>query len=148
MDQYIACYGEEGNALLLDCRSLTHKLIPIPADLSLVICNTMVKHDLAISEYNARRADCKEAVQRISSLIPDIRALRDVSQQQLELCAKELTPLLYRRACHVVTENDRTLRFARALESGDSKRWARSWPHLISAFATILKSAWRNGPHG
>ena len=124
MDQYISCYGQEGHAILLDCRALKHKLIPIPANLSLVVCNTMVKHDLAISEYNARRADCEEAVRHISSFVPGVRALRDVSQQQLDLCAKELTPLLYRRARHVVSENDRTQRFARALENGDIKALA------------------------
>jgi galactokinase len=116
MDQYIACYGQEGHAVLLDCRSLTHKFIPIPGELSLVVCNTMVKHEHAGSAYNVRRAECEEVVSRLRSFVPGIRALRDVSMEQLDLYAGKLTPLLYRRARHVVTENERTQKFALALQ--------------------------------
>jgi galactokinase len=119
MDQYIACYGQEGHAVLLDCRSLTHKFIPIPGELSLVVCNTMVKHEHAGSAYNVRRAECEEVVSRLTSFVPGIRALRDVSMEQLDLYAEKLTPLLYRRARHVVTENERAQKFALALQKNE-----------------------------
>jgi galactokinase len=115
MDQYIACYGQEGHAVLLDCRSLTHKFIPIPGEVSLVVCNTMVKHEHAGAEYHVRRAECEEVVSCLTSFVPGIRALRDVSMEQLDLYSEKLTPLLYRRARHVVTENERTQKFALAL---------------------------------
>ena len=119
MDQYIACYGQQGHAVLLDCRSLTHKFIPIPGELSLVVCNTMVKHEHAGSAYNVRRAECEEVVSRLTSFVPGIRVLRDVSMEQLELYSEKLTPPLYRRARHVVTENERTQKFALALQKNE-----------------------------
>jgi galactokinase len=62
MDQFISCFGQAGHALMLDCRSLDYRLLPLPDNVKLVACNTMVKHELAASEYNARRAECEEGV--------------------------------------------------------------------------------------
>jgi galactokinase len=124
MDQYIACYGQQGHAVLLDCRSLTHKFIPIPGEMSLVVCNTMVKHEHAGSAYNVRRTECEEVVSRLTSFVPGIRALRDLSMEQLDLYAEKLTPLLYRRARHVVTENERTQKFALALQKNEIRALA------------------------
>ena len=59
MDQFVSCMGKAGHALLLDCRSLEFHLVPIPAGLRLVVCNTMVKHDLATGAYNTRREECE-----------------------------------------------------------------------------------------
>ena len=62
MDQYISCFGRADHALLLDCRTLTHELLEVPSDVRIVVCNTMVKHELAGGEYNLRRADCEDGV--------------------------------------------------------------------------------------
>ena len=116
MDQFISAFGEEGSALLLDCRSL--ETIAIPVDLerhALLICDTGVKHDLAASAYNERRNECKEAVKQLSELIPNIRNLRDVSEAKLLAFGGELPDVLLRRARHVITENSRTLAAAQAL---------------------------------
>src|SRR5262249_43828435 len=59
MDQTIACHGRAQHALMLDTRSLEYELLPLPDDVSIVVSNTMVKHDLAASEYNTRRAECE-----------------------------------------------------------------------------------------
>ena len=83
MDQFVSLHGEKNHALLLDCRSLTFEPLSIPDWVKLVICNTMVKHELASSEYNRRRADCEEAVRRLATVLPGIKALRDVSLEQL-----------------------------------------------------------------
>jgi galactokinase len=56
MDQFIACHGRKDHALLLDCRSLEHQPVALPEQVRLVICNTMIKHELAAGEYNRRRA--------------------------------------------------------------------------------------------
>src|ERR1700730_9131662 len=61
MDQFISLHGRKNSALLLDCRSLHFEMVAIPECVRLVICNTMVKHDLAVGEYNQRRAECEEA---------------------------------------------------------------------------------------
>ncbi len=68
MDPFVSCMGKAGRALLLDCRSLQFQLIPIPAGLRLVVCNTMVKHDLATGTYNTRRAECEEGSAAVSQL--------------------------------------------------------------------------------
>jgi len=119
MDQLIACYGATGRALLIDCRSLERRLVPIDAKVRLVMSNSMVHHQHAAGEYNLRRRDCEEGVRRLSAVLPGIKALRDVTPEQLEEHADLLTPVIYRRCRHVVTENDRTVRAADALEAGD-----------------------------
>jgi galactokinase len=107
MDQFISCFGRASHALLLDCRSLQHEFVTIPADLQLVICNTMVKHELASSEYNARRAECEEGVRILRKAFPEIRALRDVTLSQLEEHRRNVSPTVFARCRHVVTENAR-----------------------------------------
>jgi len=118
MDQFIACHGAVGRALLIDCRSLDSRLVPIDPKARLVICNTMVHHEHVASEYNARRRDCERGVALLKPALPAIRALRDVSPAELERHAGLLPELVYRRCRHVVTENDRTTRAAAALEAG------------------------------
>ena len=121
MDQFTACHGREGQAILLDCRSLEYRALHLPANVDLIVCNTMVKHQLAAGEYNTRRAECEEAVKRLSSVLPDVRALRDVNTKQLEENRNCLTPTLYQRARHIVTENERVKSAAAVLERGDIK---------------------------
>jgi galactokinase len=119
MDQFISCLGKAGHALLLDCRSLEYKLVPIPDSVRLVVCNTMVKHEHAGGEYNRRREECEQGVKTLSQWYPDIHALRDISVAQLELHEKDLPPLIYKRCSHVVHENQRVLDGARCLAAGD-----------------------------
>jgi len=119
MDQFISCFGRAGHALLLDCRTLDYRMLLLPEEVSLVICNTMVKHKIASGEYNARRAECEEGVLRLSRLLPHVRALRDVSSSDLEKYAGSLSETIYRRCRHVVTENQRVTDAARSLERGD-----------------------------
>jgi len=118
MDQYVSCFGQAGHALLLDCRSLESRALPVPAGLQLVICNTMVKHQIGTSEYNTRRAECEAAVRRLAAALPEIHSLRDVSLQQLEQNRIRLSDTLYKRCRHVISENDRVAKFAFALEQG------------------------------
>jgi galactokinase len=125
MDQFIACHGAEGHALLIDCRSLDHRLVPIDPRVRLVICNTMVHHEHAAGEYNLRRRDCEEGVRRLSAALTGIKALRDVTLDQLEGHKDLLTPVIYRRCRHVVSENERTVRAADALASGDIALFGR-----------------------
>ena len=125
MDQFASLYGEVDNALMLDCRSFEFKLVPLSNKTQLVICNTMVKHELASSEYNERRAQCEEGVKRLSAVIPNVKALRDVSAAQLEEHCNELDPVVYRRCRHVVTENQRVVAAANALEENDVARFGR-----------------------
>jgi galactokinase len=123
MDQFVSCLGKAGHALLLDCRSLEFKLIPIPENVRLVICNTMVKHDHANGAYNRRREECDEGVKLLSRWYPKIRALRDVSVEQLVQHKTEIPETIYKRCLHVVSENQRVLEGAQYLTDGDVERF-------------------------
>jgi galactokinase len=119
MDQFVACLGKAGHALMLDCRSLAYQFVPIPAGVSIVICNTMVRHKLAGGEYNVRRAECEAGVRLLAKRIPGIAALRDVSVAQLEKYRADLPEKIYQRCEHVVWENQRVLESSKALATGD-----------------------------
>ena len=118
MDQFVSCLGQAGTALLIDCRSLEYKLLPMP-DALIAVCNTMVKHSLATSQYNARRLECEAAVRHFAQSRPNVRALRDVTEADLKLYGADLSEVIYRRAHHVITENARVLLAGAALEKGD-----------------------------
>ncbi|MEP6643319.1 MAG: galactokinase [Acidobacteriaceae bacterium] len=125
MDQFISCCGRAGHALLLDCRSLEYRLLPLPVGVSLVICNTMVKHSHAGGEYNARRAECEQGVRLLSRFLPGIQSLRDVNLPELERYAQELPEVIYRRCRHVIGENARVQQAASALSRGDLETFGR-----------------------
>jgi galactokinase len=119
MDQFVSCHGRAGHALLLDCRSLEFELVRLPAEVQLVICNTMVKHEIGSGEYNTRRADCEEGVRKLQSVLPGIRALRDVTIAQLEEHRGLLEQEVFRRCRHVITENERVMKAVEAFRKGD-----------------------------
>jgi galactokinase len=123
MDQFASCFGKAGNAILLDCRSLQKRYEPVPEHLRLVICDTMVKHELASGEYNRRREQCETGVRTLSKFLAGIESLRDVTRPELDECQDALDPVIYRRCRHVVSENGRVLAAATALEAGDLKRF-------------------------
>jgi len=125
MDQFISCFGRASHALLLDCRSLHHEFVKIPANLQLVICNTMVKHELASSEYNARRAECEEGVRILRKAFPEIRALRDVSLSQLDEHRRNLPLTVFARCRHVITENARVKTAVEAFRREDRQALGR-----------------------
>ena len=119
MDQFISVLGQEGHALLIDCRSLDYRLIPFPEHVALVIGNTKASRSLASSAYNERRAQCEEGVRLLQQALPDITALRDVSGDQLEAHKELLPEIVYRRCRHVVSENERVLQTVDALRRDD-----------------------------
>ena len=119
MDQFVSCHGKAGNAVLLDCRSLEFELVPIPENVKFVICNTMVKHSLSGGEYNQRRAQCEEGVRILAKSYPGTKALRDISEEQLNAHRAEMPDVVYRRCLHVVQENDRVLETKKHFRAGD-----------------------------
>jgi galactokinase len=125
MDQFVSLFGREQKALMLDCRSLEYKLLPLPLRVRLVVCNTMVKHEHASSAYNERRAQCEAGVEHLARFLPNVSALRDVTFAQLEQFGRDLPDVIYRRCRHVVSENARVLAAAEALERGELARFGR-----------------------
>jgi galactokinase len=119
MDQFISCLGQRGHALWLDCRSLQFELVPVPDNVKLVICNTMVKHELAGGEYNRRREECEAGVRILAKAYPEIKALRDASVAQLNAKKPELPEVVYKRCLHVIEENRRVQNMVGCLRAGD-----------------------------
>lgn len=116
MDQLVSSSGKAGHALLIDCRSLEITPVPIPDNLVLMIIDSHVVHGHVGGEYNSRREQCEEAAH-----ILGVKALRDISLEDLMPRLGELPPLAAKRARHVVSENERVLAAAEALEAGDIK---------------------------
>jgi galactokinase len=120
MDQLTSVFANANHALLIDCRSLEITAIPMVLDdVAVIVCDSKVKHELATSAYNQRRAECEQAVELLKEKKPGLKALRDLSIADLHLI-EDLPEPLRRRSRHVITENDRTLRGAEALASADS----------------------------
>ena len=125
MDQFISCCGTKDHALLLDCRSLTYELLPLPSSLRMVICNTMVQHSNAGGEYNNRRADVEASLKILRSHIPEIKTLRDATEEQMLRYASEMTEGALRRCRHVISENRRALEAAQALRGNNFVRFGQ-----------------------
>jgi len=119
MDQYVVACAEAGSAVLLDCRSLESRAVPIPAEAAVVVMDTGMARSLVGSAYNERRESCEAAVATIAASVPGVASLRDVSRAQLEQALPRLSPSAHRRAAHVVEENWRPVRMAEALARGD-----------------------------
>lgn len=110
MDQLISAMGQQGHAMLLDCKDLSFEDAPIPDDLTLFIVNSNVKRGLVDSAYNLRRQQC-EAVAKFFG----VSALREVSMAQLNSAQEKIEPELFKRARHVVSENARAFVTLKAL---------------------------------
>jgi len=123
MDQMIACHGREGAALFLDTRTLACRWFPLAPAARVVVCNTMVRHELASGEYNARRADCEAGVAVLARAVPSIGALRDATLEQLDAARSRMPERVYRRCRHVITENARVEAAADALDARDLLRF-------------------------
>ncbi len=117
MDQLVSASGQAGHALLIDCRSLSVHPVPLPPDVAVMIVHSRVKRGLVESEYNTRRAQCEAAARHYG-----VTALRDLDHLTLERGAAGLDELTFKRARHVVTENQRTLDASKALAIGDLRR--------------------------
>jgi galactokinase len=117
MDQLISARGQAGHALLIDCRTLEARPVPLPADAAVVIAHSRVRRGLVDSEYNLRREQCEAAARHFC-----VKALRDLGLPTLLDGAAALAPVVFKRARHVLTENQRTLDAADALVAGDLRR--------------------------
>ncbi len=125
MDQFISANGKENHALLLDCRDLSYRLAPIPANVALVIANTMVKHSIAGGDYPTRRRESEAACAVIASHRPGVPFLRDATLEDLDKWGSEMEPKSLMRARHVISEDLRTVAASEALLRGDMKELGR-----------------------
>ncbi|WP_210463193.1 galactokinase [Rufibacter roseolus] len=120
MDQFASMFGKRNHVVKLDCRSLEYQYYPFNIDdYRIVLCDTQVKHSLASSEYNTRRQECETGVALLQKLYPQVRSLRDVTEQMLERHQDEFDPIVYKRCRYVVQENLRVEDACEDLERGD-----------------------------
>ena len=117
MDQFVATHARAGHALLLDCRSMAHEAVAVPATARLVVAHTGVAHRIAAGEYNARRSQCDAAAAAMA-----LDSLRDATEEHIARASHAMSGILRKRARHVVTENQRVLDVAAALRAGDLDR--------------------------
>ncbi len=120
MDQLISAAGLADHALLIDCRSLETRAVPFPPGVAVAVLDTSTRRGLVDSEYNQRRTQCETAARLFQ-----VPALRDVSIEHFRQAAGELDAVTRRRARHVITENDRTLRAAEMMRRGDATELGR-----------------------
>ncbi len=142
MDQFASACGVAGSAVLLDCRSLEWRPVRLPDDVGLVVLHTGSPRSLGSSAYNERRAQCDAAVAAIAGDDPRVTSLRDVSLFQLSAAKSRMDPVAYRRAEHVITENQRVAEVVTALEDGRPRpRSARRSRRAMRRCATASRSS-------
>lgn len=124
MDPFINIHGRENKVLKLDCRSLEFEYFPFERpDLRIVVADTMVRRELASSEYNVRRRQCEEGVAVLRRYAPEVRSLRDVGLCLLEEHRTELDPVVYKRCDYVIRENIRVEQACGDLADGDFRKF-------------------------
>lgn len=133
MDQFVSACGAEDHALLLDCRSLEYHLAPLPHGLEFVLVNTMVKHAHADGAYKIRRAEVAEGTEILHRRNPAIKALRDATLEDLEAAKGQMAENVYKRCRHIISDNNRTVAAAAALDAGDLKQFGAL---LVAAHAS------------
>ncbi len=121
MDQMVSVAGRPGHALFIDCRSIEHRPVKLGGsdEVVVLVTDSRVRHELGTSEYPLRREQCGAAVKALQTKYPDVAALRDATLTQLETVRGEMEAVVFRRARHVINENQRVLMTARALDGGD-----------------------------
>lgn len=114
MDQFAAALAQPGCALLIDCRSMETQHVPVPTDIAIAIVDSKTPRRLGETQYNRRREECVQAAALLG-----VRSLRDADIARLEKARETVPDVLYRRARHVITENQRVIRAVDALHDHD-----------------------------
>ncbi len=125
MDQFISSLGRRNHALMIDCRSLDYKLVPVPTGATVLVVDTTAPRTLAGSAYNQRRAECEEGARLLG-----VASLRDITAAEFDHHAGELPPVIAKRCAHVVHESQRVLDAVAALQSND-----------IAAFGALMNQS-------
>jgi galactokinase len=134
MDQFVSCCGAQDAAVMIDCRSLQYTLAPIPPEVRIVICNSMVNHSNAGGEYNTRRAEIEEGTAILHSHRPEIKALRDATVEDLAQWGNEMKPNVLRRCRHIITEDTRVLAAVTAFRNSDLTRFGELMAEAHASF--------------
>ena len=134
MDQFVVAGAVAHRAMMLDCRSLEFELLPLPDGVLVVICNSMVRHDVAGGEYGDRSDEVMAGQEVLRRERPGIELLRDATIEDLEACRDKMTAASFARCKHIITENGRVLAAREALLSGDMTRFGEL---MVEAHASM-----------
>lgn len=134
MDQFVVAGGVARRAMMLDCRSLEFELLPLPEEVRVVICNSMVRHAVATGEYGDRRDEVEAGQAVLRRERPGIELLRDASLADLEACRDKMSAASFARCRHIITENGRVLEAREALLRSDVERFGAL---MVAAHASM-----------
>jgi galactokinase len=123
MDQFAVAGCVANRAMLLDCRSLEYELLPLPDQVKVVICNSMVKHAVATGEYGDRSSEVEAGQAVLRRERPGVKLLRDATLEDLEACREMMSAASFKRCRHIITENARVLEAREALLQSDMERF-------------------------
>lgn len=123
MDQFAVAGCVANRAMLLDCRSLVYKLVPLPDEVRVVICNSMVKHAVATGQYGDRNAEVLAGQAVLQRERPGVKLLRDATLNDLEACRSMMSAASFKRCRHIITENTRVIQAQEALLRGDLEQF-------------------------
>jgi galactokinase len=123
MDQFAVAGSVANRAMLLDCRSLEYELLPLPDQVRVVICNSMVKHAVATGEYGDRSAEVEGGQAVLQRERPGVKLLRDATIEDLNACRDLMSAASFKRCRHIITENARVMEARKALLAGDMERF-------------------------
>ncbi len=140
MDQFANMMGKENHLIQLDCQSLEYQYLPIDLSAySIVLFNSGVKHSLASTEYNTRRAECEEGVQILKELDPSIKTLRDVSLNLLDNNRSVFSDLVFNRCKYIVEEIARVQRASVDLLQGDLQSFGKRMYETHDGLSKLYK---------
>jgi galactokinase len=134
MDQFIVAGGVAGRVMLLDCRSLEFELLPLPVEVRVVVCNSMVQHAHAGGEYGDRSDEVTAGQEVLRRERRGIELLRDATLADLEACKDKMSAVSFARCRHIISENGRVLEAKDALLRGDVKRFGEL---MVKAHASM-----------
>jgi galactokinase len=134
MDQFVVAGGVKHRAMMLDCRSLWFELLPLPGEIRVVICNSMVKHEHSEGEYGDRRGEVEAGQAVLKKERKGIELLRDATLEDLEACREKMPAASFARCKHIITENARVLKAREALLESDMERFGRL---MVEAHASM-----------
>ncbi|MBK6936605.1 MAG: galactokinase [Chitinophagaceae bacterium] len=125
MDQFASLFGKKNNVIRLDCRSLEYEYFPLELnEFTVVLFDTQVKHSLASSEYNVRRAQCEAGVSLIQQKYPEVKSLRDATILMVNECISK-EDASYNRCKYVVEEIARLQTACQDLVKGDVRAFGK-----------------------
>ncbi|TYZ57246.1 hypothetical protein PybrP1_008803 [[Pythium] brassicae (nom. inval.)] len=135
MDQFISSCGQGSCALLIDCRAKAATPVPfVDPDVVIVVSNSNVNHELSGGEYKERVQQCGAAVAALQREFPAVTHLRDATMAQLDAVRADLADVVYRRARHVITENERTVA---AVALVNAHRYADAGALMFASHASL-----------